>query len=206
MSTETEAKYIITDRMAFLDLRDRRHMGAYALLDAGSEEVRDTYLDTKEHTLMHAGYACRLRELAPEYFITLKSLAGRDGDIHVRTELEERIEDPGRAHRPELWPDGPARDLATRMGRGVILGAIAEIRQTRWKRNVMLKGLPLFELSLDEVHLPGVMFCVEIECKEGSAESLRAFIEIAKKVAPLKPDPKSKLEHALDSAGIAYHF
>jgi inorganic triphosphatase YgiF len=215
MAVEIEAKFIVTDRMAFLELRERRSIGKYALTDSGTEDVRDTYLDTKDRKLMHAGYACRLRERSPEFFITLKSMSSREGDVHVRTEIEERIDDPGHAVRPELWPDGPARDLATRLGRGVVLGAIAEIRQTRWKREVSYTtapglqaraGSPLFELSLDEVRLPGLMFCVEVELSGGTAENLREIIAVVKKTAPLKPDPKSKLEHALDAAGIAYHF
>ena len=206
MGTETEAKYIVTDRMAFLELRERRQAGVYTLRDAGFQEVRDTYLDTKDRRLMQTGYACRLREMTPEYFITLKSLQEQDGDIHVRTELEERIDDPSHAVRPELWPDGAARDLATRVGRGVVLGAIAEIRQTRWKRVVLKEGRRLFELSLDEVRLPTLMYCVEVELTSGTTDELSAFIPVIQKIAPMKADPKSKLEHALDAAGIPYSF
>jgi inorganic triphosphatase YgiF len=206
MAVETEAKFIVTDRMAFLSLRDSKSMGKYVLRHMGAVEARDTYLDTKDRRLMHAGFACRLRELTPEYFITLKSVSSREGDIHTRTEYEERISDPGHAVRPELWPDGPAREAVTRIGRGVVLGAIAEIRQTRWKREVSASGLPLFELSLDEVRLPGLLFCVEVELTAGTKEELGEFIAVMRNIAPLKADPKSKLEHALDAAGIAYHF
>lgn len=207
MAVEIEAKFIVNDRMAFLSLQERTALGEYTLRDMGCEEVRDTYLDTKDRKYMQAGYACRLRERNPEYFITVKSLASRESDIHVRTELEERIESPARAVRPEMWPDGPARELATRVGRGMVLGALCEIRQTRWKREVAGGGLPLLELSLDEVRLPGLLYCLELELKEGSTrESLSEFVKILRKVAPLEADTMSKLEHALDAAGIPFRF
>jgi inorganic triphosphatase YgiF len=211
---ETEAKFVIRDRMGFQALRGVRKIGGFSLLDNGSEHVRDVYMDTSDRKYLAAGYACRLRERDAEYFITLKSISTGEGGVHRRTELEERISDPGQATRPELWPDGPARELATRIGRGVVLGALCELRQHRWKRAVKRSaaGLPgasaahaLFELSLDEVKLPALLYCLEVEMlPAANVADLKELVALLRKSVPLQTDPRSKLEHALSAAGIPF--
>jgi inorganic triphosphatase YgiF len=210
MSTETEAKFIVRDILAFHSLQGLTSLGEFNVKAAGRQEVRDTYLDTRDRMYLQAGYACRLRELeGSEYFIGLKSLVRGKSDVYVRVECEERIDNPTIAVHPELWPMGPTRELATRIGRGVLLGALCELRQTRWKRRIARgkdpMARPLFELSLDEVRLPGLLYCVEVELLEdGTLEELTRITRLLRKAAPLEADEMSKLEHALKAAGIPF--
>jgi uncharacterized protein YjbK len=194
MPLETGAKFIVNDRVGFLALQDLSSLGAFVLRTTETQEVRDVYLDTKDRRCLQAGYACRLREIEREYFLTIKS---------PESEEEERIDDPALAARPALWPEGEARELAQRISRGALLGTLCEFRQLRWKRDVLKKGKLLFELSIDELHLPRVMYCVEIELRDdGNAEELAEFIGLLEKAVPLETDTKSKLVHALEATGI----
>jgi inorganic triphosphatase YgiF len=203
MPAETEAKFIVKDRVGFIALQDLSSLGPFTLAALETREARDVYLDTKDRRYLQAGYACRLREMDRELFLTIKSISSVQGDLHVRTEIEERIDDPARATRPELWPEGEARELARRVSRGAILGTLCEFRQLRWRREVRRDGRLLFELSIDEVHLPRVMYCVEIELREdGDAGELLDFVKLLKKAVPLERDAKSKLAHALEAEGI----
>jgi inorganic triphosphatase YgiF len=196
MPIETEARFIVDDRVGFLALQDLSSLGAFSLRALETREVRDVYMDTKDRRYLQAGYACRLREIDSELFLTIKS---------IESAVEERMDDPARAARPELWPEGEARDLAQRISRGTILGTLCEFRQLRWKREVRRDGRLLFELSIDEVHLPRVLYCVEIELREdGNAEQLMEFVKLLKKAVPLKADKASKLAHALEAAGIPF--
>jgi inorganic triphosphatase YgiF len=205
MPIETEARFTVDDRVGFLALQDLSSLGAFSLRALETQEVKDVYMDTKGRRYLQAGYACRLREIDSELFLTIKSIESAEEDLHVRTEIEERMDDPARAARPELWPEGKARDLAQRISRGAILGTLCELRQLRWKREVRRKDGLLFELSIDEVHLPRVLYCVEIELREdGNAEQLMEFVKLLKKAVPLKADKASKLAHALEAAGIPF--
>ncbi len=205
MPMETEAKFIVNDRVGFFALQDLSSLGAFLLRAKETQEVRDVYLDTKDRRCLQAGYAFRLREMEREYFLTIKSLVSEEGGLHMRSEIEERIDDPARAARPALWPEGKTRDLAQKISRGALLGTLCEFRQLRWKRDVLKNGKLLFELSIDELHLPGILYCVEIELHEGgSLDELAEFIGLLKKAVPLETDTKSKLAHALEAAGIAF--
>jgi inorganic triphosphatase YgiF len=209
MAVETEAKFLVRDHVGFQDLKRLSTLGVFILRDDGVDRVRDLYMDTADRKLIAMGYACRLRERDCEYFITVKSLASGEGELQTRTEHEERISDPAHATRPELWPDGPARELATRIGRGVVLGTLCELRQDRWRRAVIRRGVqrPLFEMSLDEVKLPDLLYCLEIELlPEGSLEELAELAALLRKTVPLQADRKSKLEHALAASGIPYRL
>jgi inorganic triphosphatase YgiF len=211
MSKETEAKFNVHDRTALEAARKLTSLGHFRIRDAGVEEVRDTYMDTADRRFMLSGYACRMRQTDCEYFITIKSLAAPEDGVAVREELETRIDGPAMAVRPETWPEGPARELATRIGRGVLLGALCELRQTRWKRTVCRAGVPseeaprLFDISIDEVKLPEVYYCLEIELLPAAgADELTEICALFSKTVPMQKEKMSKFERALAAAGIPF--
>jgi inorganic triphosphatase YgiF len=207
---ETEAKLIVRDRTGFDALRRLSALGPFRIRWTVTEEVRDAYLDTADRRFMLAGYACRLRQSGCEYFITLKSLSAPVDGIAVREEIETRVDGQAQAMRPQMWPEGPARALAARLCRGVLLGTLCELRQIRRKASVTRSGepgngRPLMELSLDEVRLPDDFFCVEVELREGTETGeLKAFAALLSKAVPMTKEIKSKFERALEAAGIPF--
>jgi inorganic triphosphatase YgiF len=205
---ETEAKLVVRDRTGFDALCRLSALGPFRIRWTVTEEVRDAYLDTADRRFMLAGFACRMRQIGPEYFMTLKSLSAPVDGITVREEMETRIDGQAQAVRPQTWPDGPARALAVRICRGVLLGTLCELRQIRRKAAVTRggepgSGPPLMELSLDEVRLPEDFYCVEVELREGTdAAALREFAALLSKAVPVTKETMSKFRRALDAAGI----
>jgi len=71
----TEATLVVRDRTGFDALRKLTALGPYRIRWAVTEEFRDAYLDTADRRFMLAGYACRLRQVGCECFVTLTPLS-----------------------------------------------------------------------------------------------------------------------------------
>ena len=59
---EVEAKFIIQDTQTYQDLQVMERLGCFSISAPRVEDLRDTYLDTPDRSLLRSGYACRQRE------------------------------------------------------------------------------------------------------------------------------------------------
>jgi CHAD domain-containing protein/adenylate cyclase class IV len=204
---EIEAKYSVADPAVFAALLEVRALGEYALRPTGSRDVIDHYLDTPARDILRGGYACRLREGEKDgrWLVTVKGLDKAAGAVHQREEHECEI--PPSAP-PDEWPEGPAREIVTRLSGGEALVELFTLRQHRDLRAVEQDGRAVAELSLDtvEMHIgPRTSVTHEVEIELEAAGTLDDLHAIAAALEPykLKAQSKSKFERALAKLGHA---
>lgn len=198
---EIEAKYAISDPAVFDTLLGLRALGSYTLRPTGERRVVDHYLDTADRDLWRAGYACRLREGAPDapWLLTVKGLGQAVGAVHEREEHESEV--PG-SSTPTDWPEGPAREIVMRLSDGRALAELFALRQLRQTRAVEQGERTVGELSLDivDADIAGHRTHVrELEVElgpSGRADDLHALHADLQPYG-LRPEPTSKFERAL---------
>ena len=198
---EIEAKFTVPDPVVYWSLQTTDHLAGYSLSTTQVKPVWDTYLDTKRHRILAAGYSCRRTVTHKGIVITLKSLGGAEGAVHRRGEWELSLA----ASRPPVdWPDSPVRDLVLAlMGREPLL-TLFELQQTRVIRVLKQEKQPVAELRLDKVslitnHREQVYLALEVELPpQTPEETLTAIVGCLQDSWHLKPEPLSKFERALD--------
>jgi len=198
---ETEAKYTLSDPAVFNALLERRALGGYNLHPTGERHLLDHYLDTAERALLRGGYACRLREGEPgaAWLLTVKALGKAVGAVHQREEHECAVLPRSTL---EDWPEGPGRDIVTRLSEGRPLSELLALRQLRAGRSVERDGRSVGELSFDtvETEIAGSKtLSREIEVELGPSGSLEDLRAIDAELDPYKLErpSTSKFERAL---------
>jgi triphosphatase len=198
---EIEAKYAVTDPAVFAALLDLQALGDYAVRPTDERDVIDHYLDTPDRDILGGGYACRLREGEKDgrWLVTVKGVGKAAGAVHQREEHECEI--PPNVP-PAEWPEGPAREIVTRLSGGQVLVELFTLRQHRARREVEHDGKAVADLSLDTVEIDiGARKTVthEIEIELTAAGTLDDLHAIGAALEPykLKAQSKSKFERAL---------
>jgi CHAD domain-containing protein len=208
MAMEIEAKFVIPDPGITRRLKTLRRLAGFRLGERRISRVLDTYLDTKDRSLMSAGVACRVRwHDDGQLLLTLKEMGGATGAVHRREELEILLPagEPGsaRVFAARAWPEGPVRARVLQVvGRKRLL-RLATIRQRRTIRPVAQAGRPVAHLSLDDVQVRAggatERFSeVEVELTgEGGNGDLDRLAHCLEQEWGLRPDARSKLERAV---------
>jgi inorganic triphosphatase YgiF len=205
MVIEVESKFRAVDQRTPQRLSTIDRLGPALLREASVAGETDRYLDTIDGRLAAAGWACRLRTRADRTILSLKGTAApRFGDrsgMHRRPE----IEGPATAEMsPDAWAPSEARDLLLGLSGGARLRERLRLEQRRTERAVLLDGLEVATLSLDEVDVfdppagpVGRLLVVELEHAGGDrGEELAAVADALQAQPGLTPDPLTKLEHA----------
>ena len=206
MPIEVEAKFRADGPEPLSLLASEPTLGRASLGPATTATEVDRYLDTAAHRLAAALWACRLRSRGADIRVSLKGPAEATSGawLHRRPELEGPAAgslDPG------TWPESDARVFLDELRQGEALEEQFELRQRRTERAVTVEERALGVLSLDAVDVRhdgrrlGELFVVELELVvEGELEGarhLQALAEALQQRRGLSPDPRTKLEHAL---------
>lgn len=212
MAAEVEAKFLADGPGPLASLAAAPTLGDATLGPSRTVDEVDRYIDTADGRLAGAGWACRLRERAGSVRVSLKGPpdAATGGWLHRRPE----IEGPAAASLdPDTWPESEARARLDRMREGRRLVERLRLVQRRTERAVTIRGKLLGTLSLDEVRAGragGVLtdptlFVVELELSvapdDDAAVALDGMAAALGRRDGLRPDPRTKLEHALDLIG-----
>jgi inorganic triphosphatase YgiF len=205
MRAEVEAKFVVDDPGAATTLASVGSLG-FAELGPGRvvPEV-DRHLDTADGALAAARWACRLRERLGAIRVSLKGPAeATPGAWHHR---RPEVEGPATASTdPADWPESEARRRLVELSGGSALVERFELRQQRTERPVLVDGTPVAVLSLDRVDVladgsaVGRLHVVELELASDDALPGDRFASLAHELEArpgLRPDPRSKLEHAM---------
>ena len=208
MRTEVEAKFRAESSAPLDELASRATIGVAQLGAARTIDEVDRYLDTDDGRLEAAQWACRLRSREGATWISLKGPASGavGGWHHRRPEVEGPATD---AIDPDAWPRSRAAALLATLRAGRPLAERLRLDQRRTERAVTLgDGTAIGTLTLDRVRMRtrdardlGELFIVELELDpaspqaEGELDALAAALD---DVAGLVPDPRTKLEHALE--------
>jgi inorganic triphosphatase YgiF len=191
----------VPDPVVYWSLQTTDHLAGYSLSTTQVKPVWDTYLDTKRHRMLEAGYSCRRRVAYKKgIVITLKSLGRAEGAVHRRGEWQLRMV----ARRtPADWPDSPVRDLVLQLIGQEPLVSLFELQQTRVIRLLKQDEEPVAELRLDRVSLvtedrEQVYLDLEVELlPQTPEETLTAIVGCLQDEWHLKPELRSKFERAL---------
>ena len=198
---EIEAKFTISDRETYIQLRNLDSLYGLQLTEASTQDLRDTYLDTEKKDLYAQGYALRQREASEQAWITLKNLDNTEkGSIHKREELETAV-----ASQTPLqdWPPGPVLDKVQSLIGPAALVPLLTLHQTRVTRRLVDGSREIGELCLDEVSIIGTnksetFIELELELQPGgTAEELEKIATALGNDWNLKPQKKSKYSRAM---------
>lgn len=206
---EIEAKYSVLDPETTQALEALSEIVGFDVVPGETRQIVDTYLDTPDHALMAAGYACRRRQSGGTSRINLKGLGSSDGTVHRREELALTI-DEADLTTPQAWPKGAARKTVLDIGQGQALTVLFEVHQTRTIRYLedSRRGR-IAELSLDQLELRGGKWQqsvteLEVELLDAGVEAdLEAITKALVRQPGLVPQPTSKFERGM---GLAYRY
>ncbi|MDQ4035248.1 MAG: CYTH domain-containing protein [Chloroflexota bacterium] len=207
MPTEIEAKFRAETAEPLVALATRSSLGHALLGTARTVAEVDRYLDTADGRLAAARWACRLRSRDGTTRISLKGppIGLAEPWYHRRPEVEGPATD---VLEPDTWPRSGALDLLDRLRAGHPLGERLRLDQARTERAVRhADGSSIGTLSLDRVRVSdagsdlGELFTVELELDASSGPAELELDALAAELAAtdgLVPEPRSKLEHALE--------
>lgn len=207
MPVEVELKYRADGPGPLDRLLASDGLGAAVLGPAVTVDEVDRYLDTADRRLAAAGWACRLRRRGASTRLALKGppQPGTGGALHRRPELEGAADD---RLEPAGWPPSEARHFLDGLRGGERLVERFRLVQRRTERPIRLGGERLGTMSLDLVHVEsegrplGLLHVVELELDAvaGTAgeEHLAGLHAAVAAIGGLEPDPRTKLEHALE--------
>jgi CHAD domain-containing protein len=199
-SLEIEAKFAVPDAETATRLETADQLGGYGLSVARARVVTDTYLDTRDRTLLAAGYALRKRRQPERIVITLKGLGGVDHAVHRREEYETEL--PSDTPPPD-WPSCELRERLLALIGQRRLEPLFDLRQTRLVRTLEHDGREVAELSIDDVHLiveDREQSYRELEVEltpSGTEEDLSVVTAVLGDGWGLRPEPRSKFERAM---------
>jgi CHAD domain-containing protein/adenylate cyclase class IV len=194
---EIEAKFIIPDYDTFVALKVRRKLADFRIKPVGTTKLTDRYFDTAERAIITAGFACRLRTVDRDHTLTFKSLTPPQGEIQRRQEIEIEV----KSDQPQSWTKGRAKEMIGRLAGEAPLQPLFTIHQTRHTYHVVLQGIPVLVLSLDEVSQSdeGNIDYFELEAEllnEGNPADLNHFLSVVQQEWSLEIESRSKFERA----------
>jgi inorganic triphosphatase YgiF len=202
---EIELKFAARGDDPLLVLEAAERLGPVGLGPPVRFDETDRYLDTVELAVAAAGWACRLRLRGDRWIVSLKgppaAHAGDGSALHRRPEVEGPATD---STEPMLWPPSAARTKLLGLARGEPIVERLRLEQHRTERRVFEDGRQLGILSLDRtavVHRGrrlGEMKVVELELTEAGQDRQTSLAAALAGVAGLEPEPRNKLECALE--------
>ena len=206
--TEIEAKFLLRDARQSDDvLRALGRLG-YHLREGPRTRIRDRYVDTPDWRILRAGWACRRRREGDGARLVLKSVAGGEGPVFTREEVEQPLTKtwrPGRA-----LPPGPVRDA---LGEGLDGRETRELFRLRTRRCLFDVAAADdadtdLELAIDHTRIvcdgsdqAMDFFELEVELRRGSADAVGALAGVLANRIGLVGARMSKFERGLQAAG-----
>lgn len=202
MAIETELKFRADGPAPLERLAQLERLGHAVLGPPRTRHETDRYLDTADGRLAAAAWACRLRTGAGRTIVSLKGPLETDASDGAELHRRPEVEGPaGPGADPRGWPPSAARDLLLELSDAQALVEGLVLHQERTERGVRLRR-PVGTLSLDHVTVEadgatvGELHIVELELRNGRAD-VRPLTAALAEVEGLRPDPETKLEHAL---------
>lgn len=209
MAIEVEARFRARGEDVLDSLATATRLGPAELGPARIVDETDRYLDTEDGRLAAARWACRLRSREGTVRVSLKGppRPAQEAWLHRRPE----IEGPASATvDPDAWPASAARDHLVLLSGGLALDERLRLDQRRTERVVSLEGQRVGTLTLDAVRIGGAgpglasLQMVELELDRGVPAAVLPPLAAALAAVPgLSPEPRTKLELALERLGTA---
>ena len=194
---ETEAKFLVW-RPEHID-RVLRKLGeqGYELTERGTATHLDRYFDTRDWSVLRAGWACRSRTRNGSSRLMLKSMGEQVGSVFHREEIEQ----------PE------AGEVLGELTKGEECSELFTVESRRTVYDVSVPGKRDCNLEIDldkaciqaEKHYHkalGRIEFTELEF-EGDAEEVERLAELLSHESALVPSQMSKFERGIQAAGYS---
>jgi CHAD domain-containing protein/uncharacterized protein YjbK len=197
---EVEAKFAVPDRLAFEGLLAAEALSGFEMGSRTVRQVTDHYLDTRDWTLLAAGYACRAREREGTRVLTLKSFGETVKAIKQRDEHEIVLDPAVPLTDAAHWPAGSAKTLVREAIGDRPLEVRLTLQQVRHAYPLLDGGRPVVELSLDQVYFGEHEPFYELEVEllpTGSIAELEQVIKALEEKWTLLSVSLSKFEQGL---------
>jgi triphosphatase len=190
-------------------LADHGTIDGLVLEPRATQQIFDTYLDTKDWRIHRAGFALRIRSGSGKPEATLKSLHSASAEFADRLELNETLENT-QTHsiQHSIGPVG-ARVQAVSGARA--LQPLFELRTSRQRFAIRREDQvqQLGEIALDETTISRphgapetYMQRVEVEALTDSHEPLRLLVKTLRSDCALEAASDTKYSYSLKSVGL----
>jgi len=175
---EIESKFLVPNKRDFNALESLERLAHYALSEPKIQIVEDIFLDTRDKSIMAAGYYLRIRKVLGEEgkWVTIKSLGGFEAGTHTREEYVSFLPEENSVHE---CPDLQIRNMVFGLTAGIDLHPLLSLKQKRRISQVKTEDKLVAEIYLDQVNLKRKSreknyneFEVELK-KEGRIEDLQ---------------------------------
>jgi CHAD domain-containing protein len=205
---EIEWQFIPDDLESVRAWLEREIPAPYRIGPGAERELRDEYWDTDGWLVWRAGFACRTRRRGEASELTLKALAGGQGHLRKRIELDEPLDGLGEVPGAVAHPAGEAGALLRDLAGPHPLRSVAALTTRRTTLPLADGKGPLGEIALDctvvgEGRNSLEILRVEVEVGEEALGRAEPFVAALREGARLRPAPSGKLAAALAAAGAS---
>jgi triphosphatase len=190
-------------------LADHGTIDGLVLEPRATQQIFDTYLDTKDWRIHRAGFALRIRSGSGKPEATLKSLHSASAEVADRVELSETLENSDtESIQQSIGPVG-ARVQAVSGARA--LQPLFELRTSRQRFAIRREDQlqQLGEIALDETTISRPhgaaetsMQRVEVEALTDSHEPLQSLVKTLRSNCALEAASDTKYSYSLKSVGL----
>jgi inorganic triphosphatase YgiF len=195
-------------------LEQHRSISGLSVISGAIRELNDTYYDTEDWRLYHAGCILRVRRDGEGVEATMKSLAPAEGALRRRREISVPLRSGG-TEILEKVPD-PVGERLRRLAGDRDLRPLFEVRTRRRPFALHLEKPPeknaaVGEVVLDESEFSGAARApirqsrveVEVDSDAELHEGIVEFVDGLRDALNLRPTRTSKFETGLSAAGLS---
>jgi triphosphatase len=190
-------------------LVDHGTINGLVLEPRATQQLFDTYLDTKDWRIHRAGFALRIRSGSGRPQATLKSLHSASAEVADRLELSETLENSDtESIQQSLGPVGARVQAVSGAG---ALQPLFELRTSRQRFAIRREDQlqQLGEIALDETTISRPhgapetsMQRVEVEALTDSHEPLQSLVKSLRSDCALEAASDTKYSYSLKSVGL----
>ena len=203
-TVEVEWQYAALDTRPVLRWLEGHAVAGFTVTPGSQKQLEDTYYDSADWRVHHAGYTCRVRKKGADAELTLKAMASASGGMRVRRELTETLDGPSSDPLRAPGPCGAAlRAVCGRQDLAPIFQVITSRKTFALSDEAGVIG----EVALDETSIPVGedvpvrLSRVEVEVDPNAIERARVFVDAMVAANGLTEATTSKFESALIATG-----
>jgi triphosphatase len=190
-------------------LEDHGTIDGLVLEPRATQQIFDTYLDTKDWRIHRAGFALRIRSGSGKPEATLKSLHSASAEVADRVELSETLENSDTESIQQSI--GPVGAHVQAVSGARALQPLFELRTSRQRFAIRREDQlqQLGEIALDETTISRPhgaaetsMQRVEVEALTDSHEPLQSLVKTLRSNCALEAASDTKYSYSLKSVGL----
>ena len=203
-SVEAEWQYAALDTRPVMRWLEAPGVPGFEVVATGQKQLDDTYFETADWRVHHAGFTCRVRRKGGEAELTLKAMAGPSDGMRVPRELTETLD--GGATEP-LRAAGPCGAALRSVCGRQDLAPVFKVLTSRKTYRLSDEAGEIGEIALDETSIPVGedvpvrLSRVEMEVAPDAIDRARAFVSAMMAANGLTEATTSKFESALIATG-----